>query len=77
MKQFLYGVSVAVSYLRVRFSPTLFCIFHCVSVESIYIFFSSFWGLRHQTPTGALPLDPAGTSSYPISKFLATPLLNC
>ena len=26
---------------------------------------NSFWGLRLQTPTGALPLDPAGGLSVP------------
>jgi len=25
-----------------------------------FVMFFSFWGLRPQTPTGALPLDPAG-----------------
>jgi len=42
---------------------------------------SGFWGLRPQTSTGALPLDPVGglPSPHPffvtlLSKFLATPL---
>ena len=41
---------------------------------------SGFWGLRSQTLTGALPLDPAGDfrtqipSFVPRSKFLSMPL---
>jgi len=39
---------------------------------------SGFWGLRLQTSTGALPLDPAGDPRLPLlsplKKFLATPL---
>jgi len=47
-------------------------------MHSVYV--SSFWGLCPQTPTGALPLDPAGGLPspdpvlFPLSKFLATPL---
>ena len=48
-------------------------------MHSVYV--SSFWGLRPQTPTDALPLDPVGELPSPdplfcpsLSKFLATPL---
>ena len=44
---------------------------------------SGFWGLRPQTPTGALPLDPAGGRGDlgdplcpPYLQTLATPLEN-
>jgi len=58
----------------------MFCIFHCVSVESTSIFISSFWGLRLRSPTRALTLNPDGDFRppdiylAPLRKFLATPL---
>ena len=45
-------------------------------MHSVYV--SSFWGLRSQTPTGAVPLHPVGGLLFcppALSKFLATPLL--
>ena len=41
-----------------------FCIHERDYKRKIYVVFISFWGLRPQTPTGALPLEPRwGTSS--------------
>jgi len=61
------------------------CVLYCVSVQSASIFVSHFLRLRHQTPTGALTLYPAGDFRPPEfpqtsllfhrSKFLATPPL--
>ena len=69
-----------VSVTCVSFSCVVyFCLFS--PLKDRYI--SSFWRLRPQTPTGALPLDPAGGLPStrppvlpPFSKFLAMPLSN-
>jgi len=40
-------------------------------VISIYVF--SFWGLHHQTPTRALPLDPTGGLLSSVPLFCPSP----
>jgi len=87
------GVCPPSSYVKmffcfhsINFSIGIFCIFHCVSVESTSMFPSS--GASPPDSTGAVPLDPAGglpssmrplsllmESCPPLRKFLVTPLM--